>query len=199
MRTNIIVFATCLAAVVQSQDLGTVLAGQPTLSTLVNLLGEVSNTTEFLASQENVTLFAPSDDALAAIVQQGGIFSIDEAAVDPGLIEQILRYHLFRGVIKAEDITEIPQFVPSYLNYSGIVLDGEVSGSNVTGGQVVSVSLNDDGNAIATSGIKSTSQVVVAVSRDSMGQFWSQCSDRRRILNSTTASSTSLTSCCSFQ
>lgn len=175
MHANSLFFVTCLATVVQAQDLGTVLAGQPTLSTLVNLLGEVSNTTEFLATQENVTLFAPSDDALAAIVQQGRIFSVDEAALDPGLIEQILRYHLFHGIIKAEDIVETPQFVPSYLNYSGIVLDGEVSGSNVTGGQVVSVSLNDDGNAIVTSGIKSTSQVVVAVSRVSMGLLVAMC------------------------
>ncbi|KAM0718758.1 hypothetical protein Q7P37_005829 [Cladosporium fusiforme] len=162
MRSNAIVIAASLAALIQAQDLGTVLAGQPTLSTLNDLLGQVSNTTEFLASQENVTLFAPSDDALAAILAQGGIFSIDEASVDPGLIEQILRYHLFRGVVKAEDITEVPQFVSSYLNYSGIVLDGEVSGSNVTGGQVVSISLDEDGNAIVTSGLKSTSQVVAA-------------------------------------
>lgn len=113
MRANILFFATCLVTAVQAQDLGTVLAGQPTLSTLVNLLGEVSNTTEFLASQENVTLFAPSDDALAEIVQQGGIFSIDEAAVDPGLIEQILRYHLFRGIIKAEAITKSLSLCPA--------------------------------------------------------------------------------------
>lgn len=164
MRANALFFAASLATIVQGQDLGTVLAGQPTLSKLVNLLGQVSNTTNFLASQENVTLFAPSEDALAAILEQGGIFSIDEASIDPGLIEQILRYHLYHGVIKAEDITEIPEFVPGYLNYSGIVLDGEVSGSNVTGGQVVSVNLDEDGNAIVTSGLKSTSKVVVPVS-----------------------------------
>lgn len=166
MRVTNILFAASLAAISQAEDLATVLAKQPSLSTLVNLLGKVSNTTSFLASQESVTLFAPSDDALASIVQQGGIFSIDQAAVDPGLIEQILRYHLYRGVIKSEDITEIPEFVSGYLNYSGIVLDGEVSGSNVTGGQVVGVSLDEGGNAIVTSGLKETSQVVVAVCPD---------------------------------
>jgi uncharacterized surface protein with fasciclin (FAS1) repeats len=132
MRTNLLLAASA-ATFVAAQDLATVLSGQESLSTLVGLLGKVENTTEFLASQKNVTLFAPSNDALATIVQSGGIFSIDQAVVDPGLIEQILRYHLFKGVVKAADIVEIPQFVPSYLNYSGFVLDGEVSGSNVTG------------------------------------------------------------------
>ena len=164
MRSNNLILAAFATAIATAQDLATVLSGQESLSTLAGLLGQVQNTTEFLASQENVTLFAPSNDALATIVQSGGIFSIEQAAVDPGLIEQILRYHLVKGVVKAADIKEIPQFAPTYLNYSGIVSDGEVSGSNVTGGQVVSVSLDEEGNAIVTSGIKSTSQVVVAVS-----------------------------------
>ncbi|KAK3714229.1 hypothetical protein LTR37_008031 [Vermiconidia calcicola] len=162
MRANSFFLAASAAAIATAQDLATVLAGQESLSTLVELLGQVPNTTEFLASQEGVTLFAPNNNALATIVGSGGIFSIEEAAVDPGLIEQILRYHLYRGVIRAEDITEIPEFVSSFLNYSGIVLDGEVSGSNVTGGQVVSVSLDEEGNAIVTAGIKVPSTVTVA-------------------------------------
>ncbi|GAB7324943.1 hypothetical protein MBLNU13_g08753t1 [Cladosporium sp. NU13] len=162
MRSNNLLLAAFATAIATAQDLATVLSGQESLSTLVGLLGQVQNTTGFLASQENVTLFAPSNDALATIVQSGGIFSIEQAAVDPGLIEQILRYHLVKGVVKAADIKEIPAFAPTYLNYSGIVLDGEVSGSNVTGGQVVSVSLDEEGNAVVTSGIKSTSKVVVA-------------------------------------
>ena len=171
MHLNNILMAASATAFATAQDLATVLSGQETLSTLVGLLGQVQNTTEFLASQDKVTLFAPSNDAFANIVAEGGIFSIEQAAVDPGLIEQILRYHLFKGVVKAADINEIPQFVPSYLNYSGIVLDGEVSGSNVTGGQVVSVNLDEEGKAIVTSGIKSTSQVVVAVSLFSFRQY----------------------------
>ncbi|KAK3110536.1 hypothetical protein LTR53_015067 [Teratosphaeriaceae sp. CCFEE 6253] len=162
MRANSFAFAACGLAIVAAQDLATALAGHASLSTLVALLGQVSNTTDFLASQENVTLFAPSDDAFATIVQSGGIFSIDRASVDPGLIEQILRYHLYRGVTRSVDITTAPQFVHGYLNYSGFVLDGEVSGSNVTGGQVVSVNLDAEDNAIVTSGVKATSNVVVA-------------------------------------
>ena len=131
MRTNSFFLAACAAAIATAQDLATVLAGQESLSTLVELLGQVPNTTEFLASQQGVTLFAPNNDALAAILGSGGIFSIEQVAEDPGLVEQTLRYHLLRGVIRSEDITPILQFVPSYLNYSGFVLDNEVSGSNV--------------------------------------------------------------------
>ena len=167
MRSNTLFLAAAAlgTATAQAPDLATAIQTQDNLSTLFGLLGQVSNTTAFLASQDNVTLFAPSDDAFASIVSEGGIFSIEQAAIDPGLIEQILRYHLYKGVIKAADIGEIPQFVPGYLNYSGFVLDGEVSGSNVTGGQVVSVGLDEaEENAIVTSGIKATSQVIKAVS-----------------------------------
>jgi uncharacterized surface protein with fasciclin (FAS1) repeats len=166
MRTNtLFLAASALAtATAQAPDLATAIQTQENLSTLFSLLGQVSNTTAFLASQPNVTLFAPSDEAFASIVSEGGIFSIEQAALDPGLIEQILRYHLYKGVIRAEDIGEIPQFVPGYLNYSGFVLDGEVSGSNVTGGQVVSVSLDEEENAIVTAGIKATSTVIKAAS-----------------------------------
>ncbi|KAK5698705.1 hypothetical protein LTR97_006353 [Elasticomyces elasticus] len=162
MHPNTLFFAAAATAVASAQDLATALAGQSSLTMLVALLGQVSNTTEFLASHEKVTLFAPNDDAFAGIVQSGGIFSIDQASVDPGLIEQILRYHLYRGVVKAEDITPVPNFIHSYLNYSGFVLDGEVSGSNVTGGQVVSVNLNAEGDALVTAGIKVASKVTVA-------------------------------------
>lgn len=164
MRSNSVLLAlSATAAAVAAQDLATALSGQETLTTLANLLGQVQNTTEFLASRKGVTLFAPNDDAFAEIKAMGGIFSIEEAIVDPGLIEQILRYHLYKEVIMSANITEVPQFIPGYLDYSGFVLDGEVSGSNVTGGQVVQVNLDSEGNALVTSGIKRASTVTVAV------------------------------------
>ncbi|KAK4560903.1 hypothetical protein LTR86_005483 [Recurvomyces mirabilis] len=162
MHTTIFFIAASVAAIAQAQapDLVTAISQQPSLSTLYGLLGQASNTTAFLGSQKNVTLFAPNDEAFASIVQSGGIFSINQASIDAGLIAQILDYHLIRGVVRAEDITTIPTFVHTYLNYSGFVLDGEVSGSNVTGGQVVSVNLNRTGNAQVVSGIKVPSGIV---------------------------------------
>ena len=83
MRSNNLLLAAFATAFATAQDLATVLSGQPNLSTLVGLLGQVQNTTEFLASQKNVTLFAPSDDAFASIVSEGGIFSIERTQTRP--------------------------------------------------------------------------------------------------------------------
>lgn len=164
MHANGLFLAAAALTFASAQNLSTVLSGQSSLSTLVELLNQNPNITDYLASQPNVTLFAPNNDALQSIVENGGIFSIGKASSDPTLIEQTLRYHLYRGVIWSEEITEIPQFPHGYLNYSTGVLDGEVSGSNVTGGQVVQLGLSEDENAIVTSGIKSPSQIVTAVS-----------------------------------
>lgn len=165
MHLNALILTIAAPAFVTAQDLPTVLSGQASLSSLVTLLGQVQNTTNFLASQENVTLFAPNNAALETLIVNNGSFTLGEAVVeDPGVIEQLLRYHLYRGVVRAADISEIPQFVTSYLDISGIVPDGDVSGSNVTGGQVASVGLDEEGNAVVTTGVKTTSQVVSAVS-----------------------------------
>lgn len=161
---SFVVAAATLALTATAQDLSTALAGEESLSTLNDLLSHFLNTTYFLGSQKDVTLFAPNNDALGSILAEGGIFNLQQAAADPGLIEQILRYHLIRGAVPSSAVTEVPVFVPTFLNYSGIVLDGEVSGSNVTGGQVVSVNLDEAGDVIVTSGIKATSVVTVAVS-----------------------------------
>lgn len=160
--TTITGFALSSAA---AQNLSTVLSSQPSLSTLVDLLSQNQNITQYLASQPNVTLFAPNNDGLASILEEGGIFSIGEAGSDPTLVEQTLRYHLYRGVIRSEEITEIPQFPHGYLNYTTGVLDGEISGSNVTGGQVLELSLAENGTAIVTSALKTPNQIVTAVSQ----------------------------------
>lgn len=164
MRGSSFLAAASALTLATAQDLTTALSGVASLSTLADLLSQFPEIADFIASQEDVTLFAPNNAALAAILEGGGIFSLDQASADPSLIEQILRYHLVRGAISSDQITAIPQFVSTYLNYSGIVLDQEVSGSNVTGGQVVSVAVDEEGNVGVTSGIKSVSNVVAAVS-----------------------------------
>jgi uncharacterized surface protein with fasciclin (FAS1) repeats len=61
MRINTLLAVASAIAATTAQDLATVLSQQPSLSSLVDLLGMVENTTEFLASQEGVTLFAPNN------------------------------------------------------------------------------------------------------------------------------------------
>lgn len=162
MRINALLAVASALALAHAQDLVSVLSAQDNLSTLTGLLTQFPDIAEFILAQKDVTLLAPSDDGFAEILATGGIFSIDQAEADPGLIEQILRYHLVRGAVPSSAITPAPQFVPTFLNYSSIVLDGEVSGSNVTGGQVVGVNVQD-GSVVVTSGIKAESNVILAV------------------------------------
>jgi hypothetical protein len=108
-----------------------------------------------------------SQAAIASIVSQGGIFNIGEAEADPGLIEQILRYHLYHGVVRSGDITTVPQFIPSFLNYTGVVLDGQLSGSGLPDGQVLQVNLDEEGDPIVTAGLKRETNIVEVVSGQS--------------------------------
>lgn len=54
MRISISLAAAAAFTIATAQDLATALSGQESLSTLVDLLGQVQNTTDFLASQEDV-------------------------------------------------------------------------------------------------------------------------------------------------
>ena len=155
MRTNtLLLAASALAtATAQAPDLATAIKTQQNLSTLLGLLGQVSNTTAFLASQPNVTLFAPSDEAFASIVSEGGIFSIEQAAIDPGLIEQILRYHLYKGVIKAEDIAKFPDanLAESLQRVPGVAL---ARGDGGEGKQITVRGLNSGFTRVRINGIE---------------------------------------------
>lgn len=168
MRAHSLLAALSALTLTSAQDLATALSGEDSLSTLVDVLGRFPKITEFIVAQKDVTLFAPNNEAFASILDQGGIFSLEQAGVDPGLIEQILRYHLVRGAVPSSAVTEESQLVPTFLNYSSIVLDGEVSGSNVTGGQVLGVNAQD-GKVVVTSGIKAESIVTMAVSNGKPG------------------------------
>jgi uncharacterized surface protein with fasciclin (FAS1) repeats len=61
MRVSQFLAAASVIAATTAQDLATVLSEQPSLSSLVKLLGLAENTTEFLASQQGATLFAPNN------------------------------------------------------------------------------------------------------------------------------------------
>lgn len=54
MRTSTFLTAAAAFTIAAAQDLATALSGQESLSTLVDLLGQFQNTTDFLASQEDV-------------------------------------------------------------------------------------------------------------------------------------------------
>lgn len=151
-------FGAALAIVAaRAQDapanLTSVLSGNQNLSSLVTLLQSVPDVAEALSGASNITLFAPSNDALNALNSSGVLSSGQE-----GLVQALLNYHVLIGQFTSENITETPAFPATLLN--------DTAYANVTGGQVVECRAEDDG-VYVISGLKNNATVVEAVSQDS--------------------------------
>merc|ERR1712013_506351 len=146
-------FGAALAIVAaRAQDapanLTSVLSGNQNLSSLVTLLQSVPDVAEALSGASNITLFAPSNDALNALNSSGVLSSGQE-----GLVQALLNYHVLIGQFTSENITETPAFPATLLN--------DTAYANVTGGQVVECRAEDDG-VYVISGLKNNATVVEA-------------------------------------
>jgi uncharacterized surface protein with fasciclin (FAS1) repeats len=132
-------------------NLTTVLAGNENLSALVTLLQASPDIAIALGGAQNITLLAPSNDAIGAL-NSSGILS---SGGQEGLIQALLNYHVLVGVFNSSSITETPAFPATLLN--------DTAYANVTGGQVVEVRAEDDGVEVI-SGFKNSVNVTEAVS-----------------------------------
>jgi len=133
-------------------NLTTVLAGNENLSALVTLLQASPDIANALGGAQNITLLAPSNDAIGAL-NSSGILS---SGGQEGLIQALLNYHVLVGVFNSSSITETPAFPATLLN--------DTAYANVTGGQVLEVRVEDD-EVTAISGFKNNVTVTEAVSR----------------------------------
>ena len=133
-------------------NLTTALAGNQNLSGLVTLLQGNPDLANALGGAQNITLLAPSNDALGAL-NSSGILS---SGSQEGLIQALLNYHVLVGFFNSSSITETPAFPATLLN--------DTAFANVTGGQVVEVRVEDD-EVVAISGFKNNVTVTEAVSR----------------------------------
>jgi len=122
-----------------------------TLSTLGGLLTANSALVDTLSQAQNITILAPSNDALEKLLDNEEVTAM--IAADPGLIAAILSYHVLNGTYYADDITENPAFVPTMLMNETY--------SNVTGGQVVEAMKEDD-TVSFISGLRMKSNVTEA-------------------------------------
>jgi uncharacterized surface protein with fasciclin (FAS1) repeats len=116
------------------------LQGTPELSTLYARVNGSTNLTNFLASSSDFTLLAPSNAALTNLPVGTGNLTDDQFTA-------MLQYSLLRGAFPKLSLTTANQFVPSHLNNPNY--------ANVTGGQVVGLSLDDRGSIQVMSGNKS--------------------------------------------
>ncbi|KAH8652047.1 FAS1 domain-containing protein [Xylariales sp. PMI_506] len=120
------------------------------LSVLNGLLSTNPDIANALGGLNNVTLLAPNNDALTALISDTGSASI---LTDTGALLALLQYHVLDGTIYASDIGNTSTFVPTALTNS--------SYTNVTGGQVVEAQ-SVDGNVTFFSALKQNVTVVTA-------------------------------------
>merc|ERR1712070_171980 len=127
-------------------NLTALLSGTDSLSSLNDLVGNYPDFAATLASWENVTILAPSNDALETLMNSDAGSMLD----NDQFVQSLLRYHVLQSTVYASDIIQTPVFAPTYLNSSMY--------SNVTGGQVAEARMQDD-EVQFVSGLKQVSTV----------------------------------------
>merc|ERR1711988_1501958 len=127
-------------------NLTALLSSTDSLSSLNDLVGNYPDFAAALASREDVTILAPSNDALETLMNSDAASMLD----NDQFVQALLNYHVINGTVYASNITQTPIFAPTYLNSSMY--------SNVTGGQVVEAR-REDGEVQFVSGLKQVSTV----------------------------------------
>lgn len=83
-----------------AEPVATAASNNPVLSTLVEAVGE-AGLVDTLNSAEDITVFAPTDDAFAAVDPA----TMDAAMADPeGLLSDVLQYHVVPGRLSPENL-----------------------------------------------------------------------------------------------
>jgi uncharacterized surface protein with fasciclin (FAS1) repeats len=130
-----------LAAFASAQDSGDTpslaeaLASQnDTLSALNGLLQAQPDLVDTLTNLENITILAPSNEALESFLNNTEVAAM--VAADPSIVPAILSYHVLNGTYYASNVTDTAAFIPTLLT--------NATYSNVTGGQVVSAIADGD-------------------------------------------------------
>merc|ERR1712093_920478 len=150
-QLTLIYHHAALAAGAAAQSLTDVLAANnDTLSSLTSLISADPALLEALGGASNITILAPSNDALATFLNSTAGAA---AATDPAAVAALLTYHVLNGTYPASAFTNTSQFIPTLLSNS--------SYSNVTGGQVAEARLRGETVSVFT-GLLSPSNVTVA-------------------------------------
>ncbi|KAF5257937.1 hypothetical protein FOXYS1_11516 [Fusarium oxysporum] len=122
-----------------------------TLSELNGLLRAQPSLLRDLGRVRNVTILAPSNDAIEEFLNDTAVARLVES--DPSAIAAILQYHVLNGTYYASNLTETPAFIPTLLN--------NATYANVTGGQHVEVVADNDTVSIY-SGLRQQANVTQA-------------------------------------
>ena len=162
MRTSqVLTYAILAGTSVAQGDIGALLASQPDLSTLLELVGLVDGLADTLSVASNITIFAPTNDAFAAVPRDVPEGQAIENKNDTIAIGALLANHVFKGVYPASVITDIPTFAQTLLDSSYV---NEIQPfSNFTGGAYNELVKNGE-DVCVISGEQTISTVTEAVS-----------------------------------
>ncbi|KAL4406721.1 hypothetical protein CABS03_11160 [Colletotrichum abscissum] len=132
MRLSIL-SAFLMAGVSMAQgDIAALLASQPDLSTLLELVSLVPGLADTLASSSNITIVAPTNQAFANVPRDVPEGEAIEYRNNTIAIGALLANHVFKGVYPSNVITDVPTFAQTLLDISYI--DYRQPFSNFTGG-----------------------------------------------------------------
>lgn len=156
----LLLLSPILISIVSAQDVLSALSSNSDLSRLSSLLQNLSSFSEFLNSARDITILAPTNDAVDSLLDS--LTPEGEQEPPAELLEATLTYHTLNGRFPASEIASDGQFIQTLLTDPEYV--------NITGGQAVyAVSSNssDDENAPPDvtfySGYNTESSVVEAV------------------------------------
>ncbi|CAD0057701.1 unnamed protein product [Aureobasidium pullulans] len=147
---------SCLA----QGDLGALLASQPDLSTLLDLVGLVDGLADTLSAASNITIFAPTNDASARVPRNEPEGAAIEYRNETIAVAALLANHVFKGVYPSDVITDVPTFAQTLLNSSYITPTQPFS--NITGGAYKGLVKNGD-DVCVLSGEQAISTVTQAL------------------------------------
>ncbi|KAG8159393.1 hypothetical protein KVR01_011054 [Diaporthe batatas] len=145
------IIALSLAGAVYGQSLTDLISQNQDLSQLGTLLGQYPDLAQTLGGLSNITVLAPNNAALSALLNDSSVTAMVSA--DPGLVPAILTYHVLNGTFRSTDIQDTPSFPKTLLTNSTY--------TNVTGGQVVKAE-TEDNSVVFTSGLLRQSRVATA-------------------------------------
>ncbi|KAJ9649372.1 hypothetical protein H2201_006590 [Coniosporium apollinis] len=134
------------ASAQQMMNLTATLASNNATSNLTTFFGLFPELTRTLDNAQNITLLAPSNEAIGALLE-----AQPELQQETDLLRAVLQYHVLNGTYLSSAITNTSTFVPTLLTNQ--------SYTNVTGGQVVQA-VNVGGNVTFYSGLLQNVSVV---------------------------------------
>ncbi|KAJ1323866.1 transforming growth factor-beta-induced protein [Microdochium nivale] len=142
MRSSIWSAILMAGSVMAQGDIVSLLKSQEDLSTLLELAALIEGLPELLSSSENITIFAPTNEAFAKVprdIPEGEAIEYKNNTIAIGAL---LANHVFKGTYPASAASDTPIFVQSLLDSSYI--DFRQPFSNFTGGQYNGIVRNGD-------------------------------------------------------